>query len=166
MQKHRLEGNSGRRSLPRCCLAAAIACALLGDVASAQVPKREPPASFRIIDRPPKPDPLPSEIEPHDESFVQIHGRWVEDPAQCPVGEPASPPVSPLLTDTLLRWQGNTCSVRDVTATEVGGELTALCVSEDGRSEYEFLLRREAPGMMRIHLRDSAEEQVLIRCPR
>ncbi|OHV81906.1 hypothetical protein [Ensifer sp. LCM 4579] len=166
MLKYRLKGSSGRKSFPHCCLAAAIACAVLGGVSSAQVPKREPPASFRITDRPPKPDPLPPEIQPGDESFVQIHGRWVDDPAQCPVGEPASPPVSSLLTDTLLRWQGKTCSVRDVTATEVDGELTALCVSEDGRSEYEFLLRRETPERMRIHLQDSAEEQVLIRCPR
>lgn len=128
--------------------------------------KEGAPASFRIIDRPPKPDPLPPEIQPGDESLVQIHGRWVEDAAQCPVSDPAWPPVSALLTDTLLRWQGNTCSIRDVRKIDVGGELTALCVSDDGRSEYEFHLRREAPDRMRIQLSDSAEEQVLIRCSR
>ncbi len=166
MPKYRLKGSSGRKSFPRYCLAAAIACSFLPEVSSAQVPKREPPASFRITDRPPKPDPLPPEIQPRDESFVQIHGRWVENAAHCPVTDPASPPVSDLLTDTLLRWQGNTCSVRDVRKTEIDGELTALCVSDDGRSEYEFLLRRETPERMRIQLSDSAEEQVLIRCPR
>lgn len=142
------------------------ACVLMTEVVSAQPSKIEERPSWRITDRPPKPEPLPPEIQSREESFVQIHGRWVEDAAQCPVTDPASPPASILVTDTLLRWQGRTCSVRDVKKTEGNGEIQALCVSEDDRSEFEFLLRRESPDRMHIQLKGSPQQAVLRRCPR
>lgn len=171
MPKVLFKGRRGARAwTPNWChcvatTAALAACQLLVEDASAQPRKIQERPSWRITDRPPKPAPLPSEIQPREESFVQIHGRWVENAAQCPVAEPSSPPIPLLLTDTLLRWEGQTCSVRDVKRTEAGGELTAMCVSEDDRSEREFLLRRESPERMRIRLKGSPRQEVLIRCP-
>lgn len=137
-------------------LGAALGCA---DVASSQ-PIEENPA-VRIPDRPPRPRTLPSEIQPRDQNIVQIHGRWVEDTSLCRSDE-----LKPqFLTDTLLRWQGQTCSVRDIRKTGKNGQLAAMCVSEDGRSEREFLLRREGPDRMRIQAKGSSQTQELWRCP-
>lgn len=137
-------------------LGAALGCT---GVVSSQ-PIEENPA-VRIPDRPPRPQTLPSEIQPRDQNIVQIHGRWVEDISLCRSDEPKPQ----FLTDTLLRWQGQTCSVRDIRKTGENGQLAAMCVSEDGRSEREFLLRREGPDRMQIHAEGSSQTQELWRCP-
>ncbi|WP_309086065.1 hypothetical protein [Chelativorans sp.] len=77
----------------------------------------------------------PNNIRTEFEDLVQIRGTWAADKAACADMQPEGGDTGLYLTDTLLRWQGTTCSIRDVDAEEQSATLRALCTEDSVRRE-------------------------------
>lgn len=123
-------------------------------------------AQDRIIsDRPPKEVPPPAEIAPRNQSAVQVYGHWVDELSQCRAAMDDEPGSGVYLTDTLLRWDQNTCSIRNITKTAQGALVDAMCVSDEGRSSTTFTLDRQAPDRMTIIAANGLDTAALLRCP-
>jgi len=118
-----------------------------------------------ISDRPAREERPPANIQPRNQSAVQLHGEWVDDTAQCRSAMDDESGSGVYLTDTLLRWGRNTCSIRDISTTAQGALLDAMCVSDEGRSRTTFTLARQAPDRMRIISANGVDTATLLRCP-
>jgi hypothetical protein len=148
----------------RAILIGMVCACSLSELASSQ--SIDSTAPVRVPDRPPKPDSFPPQILSDEKSIVQIHGRWVENIAQCP-GSDIDPPVGSLFaSDTLIRWGDATCSVRDIQKTDSGAEVSALCVTSDGRRRENIALIREGRNRMRVNVSKDLDPIFLTRCPR
>lgn len=104
-------------------------------------------------------------IRPAHEDFVQIQGAWATDEAACGTTEESGGGL--YLTDTLIRWEGATCSIRDVDAEEGRATVYAQCTGEEGRSTrtFELEVSGEDALTLRLPAGEQPEEVTLTRCP-
>ena len=89
------------------------------------------------------------------EDLVQIRGTWASDEAACADMQPEGGDTGLYLTDTLIRWEGATCSIRDVDAEEKTASVHALCTVDGSRRERKFDLA--LTGERTLSLRFQAE---------
>jgi hypothetical protein len=128
---------------------------------------RTPP--FRVDDRPvARPDEM-DKIEDVPTIYVQLEGRWVPTLQACPgaEGKQSQKPIL-LVTDTLMRFEDGTCSVRDMNPQDSSTTVRALCATPGGYEDRTITLIRKSPEKLTVSYQGPAGErrrEDLIRCP-
>src|SRR5690606_33455208 len=96
-----------------------------------------------VPDRPQNGSDSGQTIRGSDEALVQIRGAWASDSSACAAVEERGE-TGLYITDTLIRWEGATCNIRNIDAEENTATLYTLCAEEDGRRERTFRLESSA----------------------
>ncbi len=99
------------------------------------------------------------------DSAVQIQGAWATDEAAC--GTVSESGGGLYLTDTLIRWEDATCSIRHIDVEEKNAVIRALCTTEGERRERVFDLEMTENDALRLEFSAGGEQQSasLTRCP-
>jgi hypothetical protein len=133
-----------------------------GTATSPDVGQQDAPV---IIDRTlgPERDREGEVIRGGGDSFVQIQGAWATDQAACATVENGT---GLYLTDTLIRWEGATCSIRNVDTANGSATVHALCSDEGRRRERTFELEASGEDMLSLSFQaDGRQHDVaLSRC--
>lgn len=120
-----------------------------------------------IKDRPAEEEQKEEPILPGREALVKIQGAWASEQGACGALD-AQGNAGLYLTDSLIRWQGTSCSIRDVEATSKAATIRASCVSGSGPVRRVFELEEQGNNALtlRFPADDGEDQQVsLKRCP-
>ncbi|WP_274424239.1 hypothetical protein [Chelativorans sp. YIM 93263] len=106
-----------------------------------------------------------AEVRSEEEAFVQIPGAWATDEAACADAEGSETGL--YLTDTIIRWEGATCNIRNIDSENGSGTIYSQCAGENGRRDRRF--RLEVTDDDTLSLRPISptgqDEFTLERCP-
>lgn len=119
-----------------------------------------------IRERPPSgEDTDEAEVRSEEEAFVQIPGAWATDEAACADAEGSENGL--YLTDTIIRWEGATCSIRNIDSENGTATIYSECAGQNGRRDRRF--RLEVTDDDTLSLRPISpigqDEFTLERCP-
>ncbi|MCT7375154.1 hypothetical protein [Chelativorans salis] len=150
-------------------LPAAVALAALQMPAYGQSPIEESPpgedSRFIVPDRPAPEDREDLRIGTEEETFTQIRGAWAANKAACAtVEEDGNNGL--YVTDTLIRWEDATCSIRDIDSEDGSATVSAFCATEDSRtsSNFRLLVTGEETLTLRFQTDEEEREVDLQRC--
>ena len=98
------------------------------------------------------------------EAFVQIPGAWASDEAAC---NQESNGQGIYLTDTIVRSEDATCSIRDVETMDDTAKIFANCTIGGDRRERTFTLRKTGEDTLTITASPEGPQSTtsLARCP-
>ncbi|WEX11406.1 hypothetical protein [Chelativorans sp. AA-79] len=121
-----------------------------------------------IIERTPGAGPVEDRqiLESERDAFAQIQGAWASDRAACAsVDDDGGSGL--YLTDTLIRWEGTTCSIRDIEVFDGEAKIYAHCTVGGGREDRTFELRETGEDTLALTVTAGSQptEVALNRCP-
>ncbi|WP_011580861.1 MULTISPECIES: hypothetical protein [Chelativorans] len=108
----------------------------------------------------------PNDFRNELESFVQVRGTWASDQAACASAEGGSG-QGLYITDTMIRSEGATCSVRDVETTGDTAQVYTSCTIGGEQSERTFTLQKTGADTLSVTSPVEGAERTLTvtRCP-
>src|SRR5690606_8178738 len=93
------------------------------------------------------------------EDLVQIRGTWASDEKACADIQPEGGDTGLYLTDTIIRWEGATCSIRDVDAEEKTASVEALCTVDGARRERNFDIELTGESTLSLGFQEGGQQR-------
>lgn len=124
--------------------------------------------SLRIEERPAVRESDTDAIDEKPTIFVQLNGVWAPSEEDCPDGEAGRGDDGTLLvTDTMIRFQNATCSIRDMETQTSDTTVKTRCATSDGYERRQMTLIRQSSDRLTLVYPENGDQQhraELLRC--
>lgn len=108
------------------------------------------------------------EIDEKPTIFVQLNGVWAPSEEACPESQAdAGDDGTLLVTDTMIRFQNATCSIRDIQTQNSEATVSTRCATLDGYEWRGMTLIRQSTDRMTLVYPENGDQQhraELLRC--